>query len=72
MNKKLIGIVLAVVLLVLVGGVYYYLMTQTQKVPTGVLPTIDTGAVNPMQSTQSANPYEKTNPFSNIKVNPFR
>lgn len=41
-------------------------------VSKGVLPEIDTGAVNPMESAQSANPYDKTNPFSNMKVNPFK
>ncbi len=43
-----------------------------ENVSKGVLPTIDTGAVNPMESAQSANPYSKTNPFSNMKVNPFK
>lgn len=42
-----------------------------ENVSKGVLPAIDTGAVNPLESAQSANPYDKTNPFSNIKVNPF-
>lgn len=45
--------------------------TVTENVSKAVLPTIDTGAVNPLESAQSANPYEKTNPFSKIKVNPF-
>lgn len=71
MNKKII-IISVVVFLVLAGGGYYYWTTQTQKSPADVLPGIDTGAVNPLQSAQSANPYEKTNPFSDIKVNPFK
>ncbi len=43
----------------------------TEDVSKSVLPTIDTGAVNPLESAQGTNPYEKTNPFSKIKVNPF-
>jgi len=84
MNKKILIGVSTVVFLALVGGGYYYWKTQMQKspaeqtteniqeTPAGVLPTIDTGAVNPMESAQSANPYDKTNPFSNIKINPFK
>ncbi len=78
MTKKYIIISLVLLVSVLVGGGYYW-KTQMQKSPTGVienvsegvLPAIDTGAVNPMESAQGANPYDKTNPFSNIKVNPF-
>jgi len=46
-------------------------VSVTEHISQGVLPTIETGVANPMESAQSANPYEKTNPFSNIKVNPF-
>lgn len=45
--------------------------STTENVSRGVLPAINTGAVNPMESAQGANPYDKTNPFSEIKVNPF-
>lgn len=66
------------ILVLVVGGVYYW-KTKTQKsttnvagdVSVGVLPAINSGAVNPLESAQSANPYDKANPFSNIKVNPF-
>ncbi len=71
MNKKLLIIISAAVFLALAGGGYYYWKTQMQKSAADVLQAIDTGAVNPMESAQSANPYNKTNPFSNIKVNPF-
>lgn len=66
-------------ILVLVVGGFYYVKSKTQKsatdvavdVPVGVLPAIDSGAVNPLESAQSANPYDKANPFSSIKINPF-
>ena len=69
MSKKYLIIVLVLLILVLVGGGYYW-KTNMQK-SAGVLPAIDTGATNPIEGAQSANPYDKTNPFSNIKVNPF-
>lgn len=78
MNKKYTLIVLVLLIFVLAGGVYFW-KTKMQKSATGttediskgVLPAIDTGVVNPTESAQGANPYDKTNPFSNIKVNPF-
>ena len=56
---------IALVLLVLglaVGG--YYWKTKTQK------PAV-TSVITPTESVQKTNPYDKTNPFSDIKVNPF-
>lgn len=64
---KKIYMIIALVLLVLglaVGG--YYWKTKMQKSATGVV-----NPVNPTESVQGVNPYDKTNPFSNIKVNPF-
>lgn len=80
MSKKYLIVFLILVVLILAGG-GYYLKTKMQKpvATTGVseeisktvLPAIDTSAAVPAESAQSADPYEKTNPFSNIKVNPF-
>lgn len=55
-------LVLVLLVLVLIGGVYYW-KNKTKKPTTGV--------INQTESVQSANPYDSTNPFSNIKVNPF-
>lgn len=41
-----------------------------QDVSRGVLPAIDT-TVNPMENAPDTNPYTNTNPFSDVKVNPF-
>lgn len=66
MSKKYIF--MALVLLVLAGVIYYYWKTQLQSKPvTSVVAPVAT----PVESEQSANPYDKTNPFSDIKVNPF-
>lgn len=67
MSKKYITIILVLLILVLVGGSYYYWkITNMKKSATEVV-----NPVNPTESVQGANPYDKTNPFSNIKVNPF-
>lgn len=60
-----------VLILVLVGGGYYW-KTRMQKPATDVVnPVNPINPVNPTESVQGTNPYDKTNPFSNIKVNPF-
>ena len=42
-----------------------------ENLTQGVLPAID-AAVNPMENVPNTNPYSNTNPFSGIKVNPFK
>lgn len=37
----------------------------------GVLPSIDPGS-NPLEKAPDVNPVSKTNPFSEIKINPFK
>lgn len=69
MSKKYLIISVALLVLILAGGSYYW-KTKPQK-SAGVLPVIDTSVANPTESVQATNPYDKTNPFSNIKVNPF-
>ncbi|MFA5773170.1 MAG: hypothetical protein WC908_00660 [Candidatus Paceibacterota bacterium] len=79
MSKKYIIVGSVLLVLVLVGVGYYYWKSKTQKsatevagdVSVGVLPAMDSGAINPLESAQSANPYDKANPFSSIKINPF-
>ena len=38
----------------------------------GVLPDISAAMVNPMEDVPDINPYRNTNPFLNIKINPFK
>lgn len=64
MSKKYLIIILVLFILVLVGGGYYFGKTKMQQKSA-------TGVVNPEENVQNANPYDKTNPFSNTKVNPF-
>lgn len=86
MNKKIVIALAAVVIVAAVGLYYWYFLKPEPASPVeqagsvveelseqasqGVLPTIDPGS-NPMQNAPDVNPVSKTNPFSNIKTNPF-
>ncbi|TSC96387.1 MAG: hypothetical protein Athens071426_347 [Parcubacteria group bacterium Athens0714_26] len=43
----------------------------TDSATQGVLPSINTQS-NPLENAPDINPTSKTNPFSNIKTNPFK
>ncbi len=43
----------------------------TKNTTQGVLPSLDVNA-NPVGNLPDTNPVNKTNPFSNVKTNPFR
>jgi hypothetical protein len=68
MGKKYIVLVFGLLILTLFGG--YYWKTKMQKPSTDVVNSVSP-VVSPTESVQDANPYDKTNPFSNVKVNPF-
>ena len=87
MNKKTITTfgALAVLLGAAGCGYWYYLKPEaaspveqagsavknlSEQASQGVLPTIDPGS-NPMEDAPDVNPVSKTNPFSDIKTNPF-
>ncbi len=38
----------------------------------GVLPDVSAAIINPMEDVPDVNPYKNTNPFLNIKINPFQ
>ena len=76
MNKKYIIIILVLLILVLVGGGYYWhwqskksgaeVITETAN--EGSLPSVST---NPLDNKPNVNPIDQTNPYKNIKTNPF-
>ncbi len=87
MNKKYIIVVSVLLILVLaVGGYFYWKSKQatpeqkaiqgaeeaaqkiTDSASQGVLPSIST---NPLENKPDVNPVDKTNPFNNVKTNPF-
>jgi hypothetical protein len=82
MSKKNTTIVSVLLILVLIGGGYYYWKIKMQKstaqqaadilaeIGNNVSPDVTTPAIN-LPDTNT-NPYSKTNPFTNLKTNPFR
>lgn len=87
-KKSLIILIIAVSLIILTVGGYFYWKslksepapekaaqtvteTVTESIGQSVLPTINPVA-NPYEKTAETNPVEKTNPFGNIKTNPFK
>lgn len=74
------------VILALIGGGYYYWKTKMQTPPKSATEqaaadiqkaaesvTSDIGKnVSPDVTTPTANPYKNTNPYSNLKTNPFQ
>ena len=87
MRKKYIIIASVLLVVVIIGGAYYWQVKRQKsareqalkgtntgvalEVPAGTLPAIESGAINPMDGIQSANPYDEANPFSKVKTNPF-
>jgi len=74
-KSYLIAIVLVVVLLILLGASYWYLQSKKSGVEViiepaneEVLPSVST---NPLDNKPNINPADQTNPFKNIKINPF-
>ena len=74
-KSYLIAIVLVVVLLILLGASYWYLQSKKSGVEViietaneEVLPSVST---NPLDNKPNINPADQTNPFKNIKTNPF-
>ena len=43
-----------------------------QSAAQDALIDIDAVTINPMENVPDVNPYDDTNPFSNIKTNPFQ
>lgn len=62
-NKYLIAVLSMIVLL---GLSYWY--WQSKKTETEIIPSVST---NPLDNKPNVNPIDQTNPFNNIKTNPF-
>lgn len=73
-NFYLIAAVSIIILLILLGVIYWYVrsgdevkvVTETPK--EEVLQSVST---NPLDNKPNINPVDQTNPFKNIKTNPF-
>jgi len=74
-KSYLIAIVSVVVLLILLGASYWYWQSKKSGVEVinetanqEILPSVST---NPLDNKPNINPVDQTNPFKNIKTNPF-
>jgi predicted negative regulator of RcsB-dependent stress response len=47
------------------------LQKSLESAAAGVLPEMKTELSNPLEKMPETNPVSKTNPFKNIKINPF-
>ena len=97
MNKKILIIIVAIIVLAGVAGFFAWKKikvpeepaasqtqeavseiekaseaaeTITESATQGVLPSINPTA-NPYENISGSNPVEKSNPFKNVKTNPF-
>ena len=86
MNKKILIIIIVAVLIVAlsVGGYFYWSKKTseeraleatgdaaeklTESMIKSILPSMQT---NPLENKPDINPIDQTNPFKNIKTNPF-
>jgi flagellar basal body-associated protein FliL len=67
MKKSYLMIAILVLVLLILSGVGYWYW-QSQKTETKTVPSVST---NPLDNKPDINPVDQTNPFKNIKTNPF-
>lgn len=73
------GIVILAVVAVLIVGVWFAFLRQSPPsteqpsvdYSAPVVPSYTTPSANPYETAPEVNPVEKTNPFSDLKTNPF-
>lgn len=69
-NKKLVLIVSGVVIVILAGVAFF--LTRSSQTPADSVPqTTSYGTDSPLDKKPDLNPADKTNPFTDIKTNPF-
>lgn len=88
MNKKILISILVLLILGLVGYYWWFykkpapstaeqVVMDIQKTVESINQNVAEGVfgittVNPMEDVPNVNPYKNTNPFSDIKTNPFQ
>lgn len=71
-KKTALALASGVVIVVAAAAIYYFTTSDKSDQPpaeTVELPTY--GTDNPLEKKPDLNPVEKTNPFADIKTNPF-
>lgn len=69
-NKNSITITAVVVLALIAAGVFYFWSRQTPPAPAEPAAPIY-GTDNPLEKKPDLSPTAKTNPYANVKTNPF-
>jgi hypothetical protein len=71
----LIATISVIILLILIGTGYWYMQSgkseiqvETETPQAEVVPSVST---NPLDDKPNVNPIDQTNPFTNVKTNPF-
>ena len=71
-KKTALALASGVVIVAAAAAIYYFTASDKSDQPpveTAELPTY--GTDNPLEKKPDLNPVEKTNPFADIKTNPF-
>jgi hypothetical protein len=71
MSKKYIIAVLALLLIILLGIGFWYWQFKRGQVETPSKTILPSTSTNPLDNKPNINPVDQTNPFKNIKTNPF-
>ncbi len=70
-RSNLIVAASVIILFILLGAIYWYVRSGkvvTETPNEEVAPSVST---NPLDNKPNINPVDQTNPFTNIKTNPF-
>lgn len=77
MSKKTLFIIIGAIIILAAAGYFYWSGVSNdsdkgimENATRGVLPSL-VPAENPLQDVPSVNPVDASNPFKNIKTNPF-
>jgi len=71
--KKIFWVVLVIVLVILLAVIYWQSQTDGTGIETDTTyeGTVSSTSTNPLDNKPNINPVDQTNPFKNIKTNPF-
>ncbi len=67
MKKTYLATILTIVFLILLGASYWQ-YKQTKPKEKEIVPSV---SINPLDNKPNINPVDQTNPFTNVKTNPF-
>lgn len=71
MHKKTVVLVVSGIVVAIALATAWYLAGSRQSPVDSLVPASAYGTDNPLEKKPDLNPADKTNPFANIKTNPF-